>query len=104
MTRTEGISVRAIRMLSQLVSFGPVEQLNVKFNKNCMLLMKLLRASGKLSTWFPLGGHVQKARRSIFVSIFEFSKIFIFRVSNSYFLKNFPQIADLRFRIIFVSH
>ena len=29
-TRTEGISVRVIRMLSQLVGFGPVEQLNVK--------------------------------------------------------------------------
>ena len=32
-TRTEGISVRVIRMLSQLVGFGFVEQLNVKFTK-----------------------------------------------------------------------
>ena len=33
MTRTEGISVRVIRMLCQLVGFGSVEQLNVKFTK-----------------------------------------------------------------------
>ena len=30
MTRTEGISVGVIRMLSQLVGFGPVERLFVK--------------------------------------------------------------------------
>ena len=35
-TRTEGISVRVIRMLSQLVGFGPVERANVKFTKKCM--------------------------------------------------------------------
>mgnify|MGYP000164855923 CR=1 FL=1 len=30
MTRTEGMSVRVMRMLRQLVGSGPVEQLNVK--------------------------------------------------------------------------
>ena len=45
MTRTEGISVRVIRMLCQLVGFGPVEQLNVKFTKKCMRLMQILMLS-----------------------------------------------------------
>ena len=34
MTRAEGISVGVVRMLCQLVGFGPVERLNVKFTKN----------------------------------------------------------------------
>jgi len=41
MTRTEGISVRVIRMLSQLVGIVSVERLNVKFTKKCMLLTKI---------------------------------------------------------------
>ena len=39
-TRTEGVSVRVIRMIRQLVGFGPVERANVKFCKKCMLLIK----------------------------------------------------------------
>ena len=30
----------SVRMLSQLVGFGPVERASVKFTKKCMLLMK----------------------------------------------------------------
>jgi len=41
-TRTEGISVGVIRMLCQLVGFGPVERANIKFIKKCMLLLKFL--------------------------------------------------------------
>ena len=39
--RTEGISVRVIRMLSQLVGFDLVERASIKFTKKCKLLKEV---------------------------------------------------------------
>ena len=44
-TRTEGISVRVIRMLVQLVGRFPVERASVLFTKKCMLRMKIIMKS-----------------------------------------------------------
>ena len=42
MTRTEVVSVGVIRMLSQLVGFGPVERLNIKSDEFFLKISKFL--------------------------------------------------------------
>jgi len=54
-TRTEGISVRVIRMLCQLVGFDPVERANVKFmTRTEGIFVRVIRMLSQLVGFGPV--------------------------------------------------
>jgi hypothetical protein len=99
MTFAEGISVRAMSMLPQIVGFVLVERACVKLGVFFEVIRKAERgASGKPSTWLPLGGHVQKDLLSS--RVFKFKTSPVDQISPSVALEGMKLNIDLNCLIL----